>query len=315
MDDDDDTSQPEEKVSENIVGIQGVGGTRNSNWIYQRDPAVADTVPYKCTVTSQSSFFGRKRTFHLYSQTTNDEDGSTTDVPLMSAEYQSGTFFSRNGVFRVFVCGADNTEGDTVGYISSPGWFADKSIFFGVDKRVKGAVHYQCTSRNGKLMDMETVVPRVHQLQMPELQAVIQQETVLSDDLAGLLCQFVCPLSYWCEDIADMTIKNCQEYAYKNENRILMGRNKKPSWNPAINAFTLEFQGRAQLPSVHNFQLALQSPSFVPSSKDDGTDAPCVLQLGKVEDDKYNMDFGFPLSTFQAFAICISVMQRTFVHD
>lgn len=70
----------------------------------------------------------------------------------------------------------------------------------------------------------------------------------------------------------------------------------------SINAYTLEFGGRALIPSVHNFQLV-----------DD--EERVVLQLGKSSETEYNVDFSFPLTPYQAFCICLSVIDRTFVWD
>jgi len=284
---------------------------RSHTLTHQRDPAVIsrrgpavtrDTIPYKCTILTDTSFFSRKKTFHLMAQepsTGTNDANEMKERPLMTAEYEAGSLFSRNGQFKVY-----QTEDDTtVGYVSCPGWFADKSVFFGPNQEVKGSLHFTCTSRNGKLMDMVTALPQVYQLKREQLDNIVTETTNLSEDLAKLLCDFVCPLSYWSEDISDMTIKNCKSYSEENPKKTFVMSNKKPVWNPAISAFTLEFGGRAQVPSVHNFQLA--------SSQESGP----VLQLGKVEDGRFNMDFGYPLSTFQAFAICVSVMQRTFVHD
>ena len=69
-----------------------------------------------------------------------------------------------------------------------------------------------------------------------------------------------------------------------------------------INSYTLEFKGRALVPSVHNFQLV-----------DD--EERVVLQLGKTAEYSYNVDFSFPLTPYQAFSICLSVIDRTFVWD
>lgn len=93
-----------------------------------------------------------------------------------------------------------------------------------------------------------------------------------------------------------------------------------PSFHPTIiiavfQAFTLDFSGRVTLASVKNFQLV---------HEDDGKHVPLVsdhsqlidpshsiveyivLQMGKVEQDIFTLDFQYPLSPAQAFAVALS---------
>lgn len=71
--------------------------------------------------------------------------------------------------------------------------------------------------------------------------------------------------------------------------------NKNPKWNDQLQAFVLNFNGRVEKPSVKNFQLI-----------DERSDDRIYLQFGRVTNDTFNMDFEWPLSPFQAFAICLS---------
>lgn len=59
--------------------------------------------------------------------------------------------------------------------------------------------------------------------------------------------------------------------------------------------YRLNFKGRVSLPSVKNFQLV---------SPNDTSDV--VLQFGKVNDDKFHLDFKAPLNAFQAFSLAIT---------
>lgn len=77
--------------------------------------------------------------------------------------------------------------------------------------------------------------------------------------------------------------------------QILVMINKPPKWNDQLGAYTLNFQGRVTCASVKNFQLVSQ------------TDLDRVLlQFGKVGKDKFTMDFAYPLTALQAFAICLT---------
>lgn len=72
-------------------------------------------------------------------------------------------------------------------------------------------------------------------------------------------------------------------------------QNKPPKWNEQIGAFVLNFNKRVTQASVKNFQLT--------SAEDPDT---VYLQFGRVGKEEFNMDFRYPLSPFQAFAICLS---------
>jgi len=73
--------------------------------------------------------------------------------------------------------------------------------------------------------------------------------------------------------------------------------NKPPKWNEQIGAFVLNFNKRVTQASVKNFQL---------TNDEDSPDPPVFLQFGRVGKDVFNMDFRYPISPFQAFAICLS---------
>mmetsp|Transcript_58313 Transcript_58313/g.104746 ORF Transcript_58313/g.104746 Transcript_58313/m.104746 type:complete len:504 (-) Transcript_58313:90-1601(-) len=74
--------------------------------------------------------------------------------------------------------------------------------------------------------------------------------------------------------------------------------NKPPKWNETVGAFVLNFNKRVTQASVKNFQLA--------TSDDQEEEKTVFLQFGRVGKDVFNMDFRFPFSPFQAFAICLS---------
>jgi len=82
----------------------------------------------------------------------------------------------------------------------------------------------------------------------------------------------------------------------KNDTRHIMElRNKKPRWNEHLGAYCLNFNGRVTFASVKNFQLI-----------DPAQEEYVVLQFGKVGKDLFTMDYQYPMSAFQAFAICLS---------
>lgn len=76
-------------------------------------------------------------------------------------------------------------------------------------------------------------------------------------------------------------------------------RNKDPSWNEQLRAYVLNFQGRVKMASVKNFQLVDQeNPHKV------------LMQFGKVDTNRFIVDFQFPVCGLQAFAIALSAFDN-----
>jgi hypothetical protein len=72
---------------------------------------------------------------------------------------------------------------------------------------------------------------------------------------------------------------------------------KTPVWNDEVGSLLLDFKGRSVTPSAKNFQLAFgKSPEHA------------VCQCGKIGDDKFSLDFKYPLSVVQAFGISLSTI-------
>ncbi|KAF4758308.1 Tubby-like F-box protein 7, partial [Perkinsus olseni] len=107
--------------------------------------------------------------------------------------------------------------------------------------------------------------------------------------------------------------------------------NKDPKWNDDLRAFVLNFNRRVTKASVKNFQLirldnTTASPAYDDDDKDitlqqqqqqqqqrqhgrqeEGEEESVVyLQFGRTHKDQFTMDYRYPLSAMQAFAICLS---------
>ncbi|KAL0016317.1 hypothetical protein SO802_003386 [Lithocarpus litseifolius] len=111
----------------------------------------------------------------------------------------------------------------------------------------------------------------------------------------------------------------------EGKERPLVLRNKAPRWHEQLQCWCLNFRGRVTVASVKNFQLiAATQPAPAPAPATSaaaaaaaaGTPTPSqptqsdhdkiILQFGKVGKDMFTMDYRYPLSAFQAFAICLS---------
>ncbi|KAL4290156.1 hypothetical protein GQ457_14G014110 [Hibiscus cannabinus] len=78
--------------------------------------------------------------------------------------------------------------------------------------------------------------------------------------------------------------------------------NKAPRWHEQLQCWCLNFHGRVTVASVKNFQLVV-SPENGPAGPEHNK---IILQFGKVGKDLFTMDYRYPISAFQAFAICLS---------
>lgn len=101
----------------------------------------------------------------------------------------------------------------------------------------------------------------------------------------------------------------------EGKERPLVLRNKAPRWHEQLQCWCLNFRGRVTVASVKNFQLiaatqppaGTPTPAQQPSAQSQSTDHDkIILQFGKVGKDMFTMDYRYPLSAFQAFAICLS---------
>ncbi|KAJ7946670.1 Tubby-like F-box protein [Quillaja saponaria] len=93
--------------------------------------------------------------------------------------------------------------------------------------------------------------------------------------------------------------------------RPLILKNKPPRWHEQLQCWCLNFRGRVTVASVKNFQLIAgsQPAAGAPTPSQPGPpdhDNKIILQFGKVGKDMFTMDYRYPLSAFQAFAICLS---------
>merc|ERR1719445_636833 len=150
-------------------------------------------------------------------------------------------------------------------------------------------------------MNMKVIIPKVYKESEKNLIKAISTSTFLPKDCSQIIAQY--SPQFWTDSISkDIISSNCHKLIDNKSlnNKVMLMRNKLPTWNAQINAYTLEFGGRALVPSVHNFQLVDNKKNV-------------VLQLGKVSEFEFNVDFSFPLSSYQAFSICLSVIDRTFV--
>lgn len=84
---------------------------------------------------------------------------------------------------------------------------------------------------------------------------------------------------------------------------VLVLRNKAPRWHEQLQCWCLNFNGRVTVASVKNFQLVASPANGAAAGPEH---EKVILQFGKVGKDVFTMDYQYPVSAFQAFAICLS---------
>ncbi|CAL5427947.1 hypothetical protein CsSME_00042018 [Camellia sinensis var. sinensis] len=82
----------------------------------------------------------------------------------------------------------------------------------------------------------------------------------------------------------------------------LVLKNKAPRWHEQLQCWCLNFNGRVTVASVKNFQLV----AFLEDGAAGQEQENVILQFGKAGKDVFTMDYQYPISAFQAFAICLS---------
>lgn len=87
-----------------------------------------------------------------------------------------------------------------------------------------------------------------------------------------------------------------------DKDEMLVLKNKAPRWHEQLQCWCLNFNGRVTVASVKNFQL-VASLENAAGGQEQGN---VILQFGKVGKDTFTMDYQYPISAFQAFAICLS---------
>ncbi|KAJ1415326.1 Tubby-like, C-terminal [Sesbania bispinosa] len=108
------------------------------------------------------------------------------------------------------------------------------------------------------------------------------------------------------DPIGDLNNATLQELPVQSQGPFepLVLKNKAPRWHEQLQCWCLNFKGRVTVASVKNFQLvAAVDPSHNVSAAEQ---EKVILQFGKIGKDIFTMDYRYPLSAFQAFAICLS---------
>ncbi|CAK7337546.1 unnamed protein product [Dovyalis caffra] len=130
------------------------------------------------------------------------------------------------------------------------------------------------------------------------------------DELFNEMGSYVTSLEMQFSSSRFSDVVGSREEDEEEKERPLVLRNKSPRWHEQLQCWCLNFRGRVSVASVKNFQLiAATQPAAgapTPSQPAQSDHEKVILQFGKVGKDMFTMDYRYPLSAFQAFAICLS---------
>ncbi|KAH7387674.1 hypothetical protein KP509_16G035900 [Ceratopteris richardii] len=121
-------------------------------------------------------------------------------------------------------------------------------------------------------------------------------ETSTEDDSA-----FQCRMPKACKP----NIESLKLGAVNSVSLPLILKNKAPRWHEQLQCWCLNFRGRVTVASVKNFQLVASFDTSNPSMLHHEQEK-VILQFGKIGKDVYTMDYRYPLSAFEAFAMCLT---------
>ncbi|XP_024121339.1 tubby-related protein 4 [Oryzias melastigma] len=99
------------------------------------------------------------------------------------------------------------------------------------------------------------------------------------------------------EEIKSRKANEREDRSLGSQGFLYVMANKQPLWNEATQVYQLDFGGRVTQESAKNFQIEL--------------DGRQVMQFGRIDGNAYILDFQYPFSAVQAFAVALAnVTQR-----
>lgn len=99
----------------------------------------------------------------------------------------------------------------------------------------------------------------------------------------------------WCPMLGRGDLAAVPEQDASHETQLLV--TNKPAWNDEVESLVLDFRGREVMASAKNFQTSLlQKPNHI------------ICQFGKLGSTTFALDFRFPLSAAQAFAMAMTTI-------
>ncbi|XP_006659019.1 tubby-like F-box protein 12 isoform X2 [Oryza brachyantha] len=182
----------------------------------------------------------------------------------------------------------------------------------------RGPRRMQCTMHSipASAVDPEGVVPGQPEQLLPGPFEESFRSTNTSSRFSSFMDRSLDFSSSRFSEISGLTNQQGEDDGEAKE-RPLVLRNKVPRWHEQLQCWCLNFRGRVTVASVKNFQLIAAPPPAAASAESSQPEQQqqqnqpsdhdkVILQFGKVAKDMFTMDYRYPLSAFQAFAICLT---------
>jgi hypothetical protein len=84
-------------------------------------------------------------------------------------------------------------------------------------------------------------------------------------------------------------------YSEGNKTEFVVLNTRKPKWNPKMEAWTMDFKGRAKLASKKNFILV-----------DEDVDDRVLMLFGKVTKNRWSLDYAPPMNPLTCLFVALS---------
>ncbi|CAN1283941.1 Tubby-like F-box protein 6 [Linum perenne] len=156
-------------------------------------------------------------------------------------------------------------------------------------------------SRSTKPVSLKQVSPRVPAGNYPVAHISYELNMLGSRGPRRMNCTMDASLSF-IRSKSNLPDNSVPSTGQKNAATPLVLKNKSPRWHEHLQCWCLNFHGRVTVASVKNFQLVASAENGVAGPEHE----KIILQFGKVGKDLFTMDYRYPISAFQAFAICLS---------
>jgi len=259
------------KIAPVSADVQAAKALLDDQKLYLRRQCVPGEAPIRCYVEREKGMMGLYPTFRLYVEAT--EGSGAPDKFLMSC---SKSVIATSGGY--FLFSTDKSPGDresesTVGKLRC----ADDGSQFYLYDAGENPKNFQDPS----LLRKELALIKFHKTNASEpVGLTCWMPSILTDGSQAV----------WQPRNPDQGMDRAVEAGRLDRLIRLSNKMERP----------LDYKGRVAEASVKNFQLV---------SSETGTDT--VLLFGKAKKERFAMDVQYPLSPLQAFAICVTVMDKT----
>lgn len=218
----------------------------------------------------------------MFARNKGRQEGKSNNYQLLMGNDVLGRLQSNfiGTEFQIFV-----SEGENDAEEERPKRTNRRAVANQTDAREDGAITYTANLLGSRPRIMDVCLPKIG-----DTEATWTNYLASCDDPTDMLTCFR-------QLVARLDDEN--DTSEVPEYGLLALQNRPPWWNHELQSFVLNFGGRVSVASVKNFQLIERSNHDL-----------VMLQFGRIKGrHSFTMDFQYPLTAVQAFAIAISSLQ------